>query len=103
MKKVLKGLKLLSINKEDINLRSVEQIVDREQVTSIGNMMKWAEDKIINNNLTLIEVADRILEEVKEKGLIQMSGMKGGSGNLALPRKQEIMAAFNRYRKLKIK
>lgn len=97
------GIDGLSINKEDINLRSVEQIVDREQVTSIGNMMKWAEDKIINNNLTLIEVADRILEEVKEKGLIQMSGMKGGSGSLALPRKQEIMAAFNRYRKLKIK
>lgn len=97
------GIDGLSINKEDINLRSVEQIVDREQVTSIGNMMKWAEDKIINNNLTLIEVTDRILDEVKEKGLIQMSGMKGGSGNLALPRKQEIMAAFNRYRKLKIK
>ena len=110
IEKGLKGVKIktlgidgLSINKEDINLRSVEQIVDREQVTSIGNMMKWAEDKIINNNLTLIEVADRILEEVKEKGLIQMSGMKGGSGNLALPRKQEIMATFNRYRKLKIK
>lgn len=97
------GIDGLSINKEDINLRSVEQIVDREQVTSMGNMMKWAEDKIINNNLTLIEVTDRILDEVKEKGLIQMSGMKGGSGNLALPRKQEIMAAFNRYRKLKIK
>lgn len=97
------GIDGLSINKEDINLRSVEQIVDREQVTSIGNMMKWAEDKTINNNLTLIEVADRILEEVKEKGLIQMSGIKGGSGSLALPRKQEIMAAFNRYRKLKIK
>ncbi|CUP72453.1 ABC transporter%2C ATPase [Clostridium baratii] len=97
------GIDGLSINKEDINLRSVEQIVDREQVTSIGNMMKWAEDKIINNNLTLIEVTDRILDEVKAKGLLQISGMKGGSGSLALPRKQEIMAAFNRYRKLKIK
>ena len=97
------GIDGLSINKEEINLRSVEQIVDREQVNSIGNMMKWAEDKIINNNLTLIEVTDRILDEVKAKGLIQMSGMKGGSGSLALPRKQEIMAAFNRYRKLKIK
>lgn len=97
------GIDGLSINKEDINLRSVEQIVDREQVASIGNMMKWAEDKIINNNLTLIEVTDRILDEVKAKGLLQMSGMKGGSGSLALPRKQEIMAAFNRYRKLKIK
>ncbi|MGV3075646.1 ABC-ATPase domain-containing protein [Clostridium baratii] len=97
------GIDGLSINKEEINLRSVEQIVDREQVNSIGNMMKWAEDKIINNNLTLIEVTDRILDEVKAKGLLQMSGMKGGSGSLALPRKQEIMAAFNRYRKLKIK
>lgn len=97
------GIDGLSINKEDINLRSVEQIVDREQVTSIGNMMNWAEDKIINNNLTLIEVTDKILDEVKAKGLLQMSGMKGGSGSLALPRKQEIMAAFNRYRKLKIK
>lgn len=97
------GIDGLSINKEDINLRSVEQIVDREQVTLIGNMMKWAEDKIVNNNLTLVEVIDRILDEVKEKGLLQMSGMKGGSGSLALPRKQEIMAAFNRYRKLKIK
>ena len=53
--------------------------------------MKWAEDKIVNNNLTLVEVIDRILDEVKEKGLLQMSGMKGGSGSLALPRKQEIM------------
>lgn len=97
------GIDGLSINKEDINLRSVEQIVDREQVTSIGNMMKWAEDKIINNNLTLIEITDRILDEVKAKGLLQMSGIKGGSGSLALPRRQEIMAAFNRYRKLKIK
>ncbi|MEG0855824.1 MAG: ABC-ATPase domain-containing protein [Terrisporobacter sp.] len=96
------GIDGLIINRDEINLRSVEQIVDREQVTSIGNMMKLAEDKIINNNLTLTEVADIILDEINSKGLLSISGTKGGSGNLALPRKQEIMAAFNRYRKLRI-
>lgn len=97
------GVDGLVINKEEINLRSVEQIVDKEQVTTIGNVMKWADDKLVNNNLTMIEITDKILDEIKNKGLLSISGTKGGAGNLALPRKQEIMAAVNRYRKLKIK
>ncbi|MFC4782391.1 ABC-ATPase domain-containing protein [Eubacterium multiforme] len=97
------GIDGLSINKEDINLRGIEQIVDREQVTSIGHIMKWAEDNIINNELNLIEVTDKIIYEIKVKGLLSISGTKGGAGNLAMPRKQEIMASFNRYRKLRVK
>ena len=97
------GVDGLTINKEEINLRSVEQIVDKEQLTTIGNVMKWADDKLVNNNLTMIEITDKILAEIKNKGLLSISGTKGGSGNLALPRRQEIMAAFNRYRRLKIK
>ena len=81
----------------------MEQIVDKEQVTSIGNMMRWAEDNAINNKLTLIEITDKILNRIKEKGLISINNSKGGACNLAMPRRQEIMAAFNRYRKLKIK
>lgn len=97
------GIDGLSINKEDINLRGIEQIVDREQVTSIGSIMKWAEDNIINNSLTLCEVADKVVDEIKDKGLLSISGTKGGAGKLAMPRKQEIMASFNRYRKLRVK
>lgn len=93
----------ISINKEDINLRAVEQIVDKEQVTSIGYIMKCAEDNAIDNNSTLKEVTDKILNRIKEKGLISINNSKGGACNLAMPRRQEIMAAFNRYRKLKIK
>ncbi len=97
------GVDGISINKEDINLRAVEQIVDKEQVTSIGNMMRWAEDNAINNKLTLIEITDKILNRIKEKGLISINGTKGGVCDLAMPRRQEIMAAFNRYRKLRVK
>lgn len=97
------GIDGLNINKEEVNLRSIEQIVDREQVTTIGNVMKWADDRLVNNNLTMIEITDKIIDEIKNKGLLSISGTKGGAGNLALPRRQEIMAAFNRYRKLRIK
>lgn len=92
------GIDGLDINREKIDLRAVEQIVDSEQVTAIGYIMKWAEDNNINGKLNLEEITDEIINSMKKNGLISING----SGNLAMPRKQEIMAAFNRYRKLKI-
>ena len=47
-------------------------------------------------------MVDLIIDTVNDRGLISMEKMKGGWGSLAMPRKQEIMAAYNRYRKLKI-
>lgn len=92
------GIDGLDINKEKIDLRAVEQIVDSEQVTSIGYIMKFAEEKIVNNSMTLEEVTDEVIRFMNKNGLIAVCN----SGNLAMPRKQEIMAAFNRYRKLKV-
>ena len=60
--------------------------------------MKWAEDNAINGSRNLEEVVDEAINFIKKKGLVSMSG----NGNLAMPRKQEIMSAFNRYRKLKV-
>lgn len=90
------------INKDEVNLRLVEQIVDREQVASIGNILKLVDEKIANNKYTLSEAVDIVLENVNKDGLLYLSFAKGGVGSLALPRKQEIMAAFSRFRKLKI-
>ena len=92
------GVDGLSINREDIDLRAVEQIVDSEQVTAIGYIMKWAEDNKINERLSLEELVDEAISYIKKSGLISINA----SGNLAMPRKQEIMATFSRYRKLKV-
>lgn len=92
------GIDGVDINGEKIDLRAVEQIVDSEQVTAIGYIMKWAEDNKVNNKLTLEELTDEIIAYIKKHGLIGINA----SGNLAMPRKQEIMAAMNRYRKLKL-
>lgn len=92
----------LSINKETIELRCVEQIADPEQVSSLGYIMKYAEDNIINNSKTLQEIVMEIKDSISKKGLISMSPVNYGLGCLAMPREQEIVACFNRYRNLKL-
>lgn len=96
------GLDVISINKEEINLRAVEQIVDNEQLNAIGSIMKWAEDNIVDKNLSLEKFVDKIINEIDKNGLLFIERVKGGNGSLAMPRKQEVMAAYNRYRKLKM-
>ena len=96
------GIDTISINREDIDLRAVEQIVDTEQLNSIGSIMKYAEKNFMGKNLNFNDMIDKIIEEVHENGLMSIDTIKGGTGNLAMPRKQEIMAAYNRYRKLKV-
>lgn len=96
------GVDTVSINREDINLRAVEQIVDVEQLNAIGSMMKYAEKNLMGKDLILKDMTDKIIEQVYKNGLMSTDNIKGGSGSFAMPRKQEIMATYNRYRKLKM-
>lgn len=96
------GIDTLVINKENIDLRSVEQIVDNEQVKAIGEIMKLINDKYLDNKKNLVDLLNEVEEFINKEGLINVSKIKGGSGNLARPRRQEIMAAINRYRGLKL-
>ena len=92
----------LSINKENIDLRAVEQIVDSEQLNTIGAIMKYVENNLMGKNLTLIEITDKIINEINNN-LINIDNTKGGYGSLATVRKQELISAYNRFRKLRIK
>lgn len=96
------GTDSLCINKDIIDLKSLEQIVDAEQVNALGYIMKLAEDKIINNSKTLQEITYDILDFIYTNGLISISSASYVNGNLSMPRKQEIISCFNRYRNLKL-
>ena len=64
--------------------------------------MKYVEMNLMNKNLTLKESVDKAYEILKSN-LIDIDKIKGGYGSLAMPRKQEIMAAYNRFRKLRVR
>lgn len=61
------------------------------------------EKKMINNKTSLIKLVDQIYKQIQIKGLDSLQPKFSHNGSLALPRKQEIIGALNRFRKLKIK
>lgn len=105
-----KGIKIkcptkdkLIYNKEEIDLKALEQLMNSSQTRAIGEIFKFIRYNICNDNLSLVESVERAYKLIKEKGLQYVSSYKGHPGNLALPRKYEVIAALNRFRSLNIK
>ena len=64
--------------------------------------MKYIEKNMMNRQLTLRETIKEAYKEL-ENGMLNIDDTKGGSGSLAKVREQEILCAYNRFRKLKVK
>lgn len=93
------GKDAVSIDRETVDLRYVEQIADAEQVVMLGYILKYVLFEMQNGKLTLQETVDRLFEILERKG---MEGIYGGRYlpvGLALPRRQEVFACLNRYRR----
>lgn len=92
------GRDSLQLDREVVDLRFVEQIADTEQIAALGYLLKYGSRHYMNRIRTLAEIVDELEKKVLSDGLASL----GESGylpvNLALPRRQEIFAAFNRCR-----
>lgn len=98
MKLKTMGKDAFSINRDTVDLRYVEQLVDSEQTTALSYLVKYAELHLCDGRKTLREVVQQMEKLLNEKGL---EGLADGSylgADLAMPRVQEIYAVFNRYR-----
>ena len=96
------GREAVMINKETIDLRYVEQITDSEQVTALGYCMRYAQKHIMDGRKDLRQIVDE-LERVMEKGtLAALCESSSSISCMAMPRRQEIFACFDRYRSLKM-
>ena len=94
------GKDSVSINKETIDLRYVEQLADSEQTAALGYAFLYAQLHIMDGKKTLQQVVEQLMEQIQHKGLGSISGSSYPRTGLAMPRKQEIFACINRYRKL---
>ena len=88
-----------SIGKEIIDLRYVEQLADFEQTSALASMLRFACESLIDNQLTLDEVAKKLISILETKGFSGISSTSYLSCGLAMPRKQEIYACLNRFRR----
>ena len=90
------------INKETIDLRYVEQITDSEQVTALGYCIRYAQKHILNGRKDLRQVVDELENTIEKGALAALCESSSSVSCMAVPRKQEIFACFNRYRGLKL-
>ena len=78
----------------------MEQLADSEQTAALGYAFLYAQLHIMDGKKTLQQVVEQLMEQIQRKGLGSISGSSYPRTGLAMPRKQEIFACINRYRKL---
>jgi predicted ABC-class ATPase len=90
---------------DDIDLRHVEQLVDRSQTRAVGFAIHLAAQRFMDGEATLCDVLDRLDEFFDREGLDELDPFHRPGrhpGNMARPRRFEIAAAINRLRSLRV-
>lgn len=98
-----KGKETILFGKSPIDLSALEQLVSPSQTNAIALMLDLLGKEIYNNTLTLYQGVEALYQRIEKEGLDAVAPSGSYPGNLALPRKQEVCAALNRYRGLECK
>jgi predicted ABC-class ATPase len=85
---------------EDIDLGSVEQIVERCQLQAIAAAMVYAKEQYMDGQRSLAEILDAVMEDIDSQGLDILTRFP--EGDLAMFRRFELAAALNRLRTLEV-
>ena len=96
------GTDELSLAKERVELRYLEQLKDQEQSTALAYLLKYAQLRLMDGRKDLKQIGDILEKQLDRDGLESLFDRGEVSAQLARPRKQEILACINRYRRLKI-
>ncbi len=94
------GTNEMLLAKDAIELRYLEQLVDPEQTNALAYALKYLELNRMNGSRTVPQLLDDIEALTASKGLSALYDKEYVRSGLAMPRRQEIAACLNRYRKL---
>ena len=92
----------ISINRETIDLRNVEQLTDSEQVSALGCCVLYAQRHLLDGTRDLRQIAEALDSLIEAHTLSALCDNPSAVSFLARPRKQEILACLNRYRGLQL-
>lgn len=91
------GKDSISINKETIDLRYVEQLVETGQLAGLASIVWYIRTHFLSENMSMTEAVNQTEKLLKTSGFEKICTGRV-SGNLTIPRRQEIFACLNRWR-----
>ena len=92
----------VSIDRETIDLRYVEQLIDPEQSAALGWCMVYAQKHLLDGTRPLRQIVAELMRHMDAHGLAALCDSRAGVPFLARPRAQEIFACLDRYRSLRM-
>lgn len=94
------GTSELLLARESVELRYLEQLKDQEQTAALAWILKYVQLKLLDGKKDLKLVGELLEKQMNQEGLEGLFERGDISVSLARPRKQEILACINRYRRL---
>ncbi len=96
-----RGTRQIIYGSTPIDLDRVEQLVDQSQTRALGELIHYFSTHYLDDRTCLREALEKLFEELHKKGFHVLGPRK--AGNWAMPRKQEMAAAINRMRTLRVR
>lgn len=94
------GWDTLSLDRDEIDLRYLEQIVDESQTAALGYVMQYILGRLTNGKKSAVVLAMEAAEKLERDGILSMTPKNYGAGPASEVRIQEILACLSRYRLL---
>lgn len=88
-----------SIGKDTLDLRYIEQLADKEQTAALGELLRYAQEHLVDGKRTISEIISVLQNKIEKDGFSAFFGNSYIPCGLAVPRIQEIFSCFNRYRR----
>ena len=93
------GKDSFSIGKDTVDLRYIEQFTDKEQTAALGELLRYAQEYLVDGKRTISEIISVLQNKIEKDGFSAFFGNSYIPCGLAVPRIQEIFSCFNRYRR----
>lgn len=94
------GTSELSLGYDTVELRYLEQLRDSEQTMALAYLLKYLQLQVMDGRRSMTALADQAERLLNNQGLEGLFERGDVRSSLARPRRQEILACLNRYRKL---
>lgn len=94
------GWDSLSLDRTEIDLRYMEQIVDESQTAALAYIMQYVLERMADGKKSAAVLADEVSRKLEKEGILSVTPKNYGAGPAAMVRRQEILACLCRYREL---
>lgn len=94
------GWDTISLDRMEIDLRYMEQIVDESQTAALAYIMQYVLERLADGKKNAVDLAEEVSRKLEKEGILSVTPKNYGAGPASMVRRQEILSCLGRYRLL---